>query len=172
MHRPQKITFAEMRDMRMFRGMLLFLVLGACSSDKIDAPPVVYVPPSPPPEDAVMRGLKSVAADAKLTAPLEVSPVRPTDHGPGRFFFCLKGTLLPVAASADNPAREPSLFYQPPPSPEPRVVYYSIFYDNDVYKGSRPSVIIDGCEAQPFTPVDLSPPPPPPPPPKSPAKRK
>jgi len=40
-----------------------------------------------------------------------------------------------------------------------RVVYYSVFFDNDVYKGTRQSLIMEACEAQQFTPVDQSPPP-------------
>ena len=124
--------------MRDCRVMLLGLLLSACSSDKV----------------------------AKLTAPLEVSTVRPTDHGPGRFFACLKGTMLPSSspkAAADDSAREPSIFSQPPPSSsEPRVVYYSVFFDNDVYKGTRQSAIIETCETQQFIPVNLSPPPAPP----------
>ena len=170
---PQKITFAEMLNMNMRRGMLLCLLLSACSSDKIDVPPVVYVPPSPPTQDAVITGLKAAASEAKLTAPLEVSTVRPTDHGPGRFFACLKGTMLPSPtpkAAADDSGREPSILYQTPLSgTEPRVAYYSVFFDNDVYKGTRQSVIMEACEAQQFTPVDLSLPPAPP---KSPPKRK
>jgi len=171
---PQKITFAEMRNMVVRRGMLLCLLLGACSSDKIDGVPIpAYAPPSPPTQDAVITGLKAAASEAKLIAPVEVSTVRPTDHGPGHFFACLKGTMLPSPspkAAADDAAREPSIFFQPPPSnSEPRIVYYSVFFDNDVYKGSRQSVIMDACEAQQFTLVDLSPPPAPP---KSPPKRK
>jgi len=50
-----------------------------------------------------------------------------------------------------------------------RVVYYSVFFDNDVYKGTRQSLIMEACEAQQFTPVDQSPPPATP---KSPPKRK
>jgi hypothetical protein len=171
--RPQKITFAEMRESGVRRGMtaLLCLVLSACSSDKVEigGAPVVYVPPSAPTQNAVITGLKAAASEAKLTAPLEVSTVRPTDHGPGRFFACLKGTMLPSPspkAAADDSARE----HQPPPSiSQPRVVYYSVFFDNDAYKGTRQSVIMEACEAQQFTPVDLSPPPAPP---KSPPKRK
>jgi hypothetical protein len=175
--RPQRITFAEMRNMGVRRGMgaLLCLVLGACSSEKIEigGAPVVYVPPSAPTQDAVITGLKAAASEAKLTAPLEVSTVRPTDHGPGRFFACLKGTMLPSPtpkAAADDSQREPSIFYQTPLSgSEPRVFYYSVFFDSDVYKGTRHSVILEACEAQQFTPVDLSPPPAPS---KSPPKRK
>jgi hypothetical protein len=29
-----------------------------------------------------------------------------------------------------------------------RVVYYSVFFDNDVYKGTRQSVIMEACEAR------------------------
>ena len=162
---PQKITFAKMRNMGVRRGVLLCLALSACSSDKVEigGAPVVYVPPSPPSQDAVITGLKAAASEAKLTAPLEVSAVRPTDHGPGRFFACLKGTMLPSPtpkAAADDSGREPSILYQTPLSgSEPRVVYYSVFFDNDLYKGTRQSVILEACEAQQFTPVDLSPPP-------------
>jgi len=103
--------------MRDCRVMLLGLLLSACSSDKVEigGAPVVYVPPSAPTQDAVITGLKAAASEAKLTAPLEVSTVRPTDHGPGRFFACLKGTMLPSSspkAAADDSAREPSIFSQ------------------------------------------------------------
>jgi hypothetical protein len=154
----QKITFAEMRGMGVCRGMLLCLLLSACSSDKVEigGAPVVYVPPSAPTQNAVITGLKAAASEAKLTAPLEVSTVRPTDHGPGRFFACLKGTMLPSKATGEDSEREPSFYQAPPSSSEPRVVYYSVFFDNDVYEGTRQSVIMEACEAQQFTPVDLS----------------
>jgi hypothetical protein len=45
-NRPRKITFAEMRNMGVRRGMLLCLVLSACSSEN-DVAPTVYVPPFP-----------------------------------------------------------------------------------------------------------------------------
>ena len=154
--------------------MLLGLLLSACSSDKVEigGAPIVYVPPSAPTQDAVITGLKAAASEAKLTAPLEVSTVRPTDHGPGHFFACLKGTiqLSPTSpnTAADGSAREPS--NQPPsPSTVPRAIFLSVFFDNDVYKGARQSVIMDACETQQFAPVDLSPLPAPP---KSPPKRK
>ena len=131
--RPQKITSAEMRNMGVRRGLLLCLVLSACSSDKIEigGASVVYVPPSAPTQDAVITGLKAAASEAKLTAPLEVSAVRPTDHGPGRFFACLKGTMLPSPspkAAADDSAREPSIFFSHrlrALSPELSIILYS-----------------------------------------------
>ena len=30
------------------------------------------------------------AADAQLTAPMEMSDLRETDHGPGRFLLCMR----------------------------------------------------------------------------------
>ena len=151
--------------MRDCRVMLLCLMLSACSSDKVEigGAPVVYVPPSAPTQDAVISGLKAAVSETKLTAPLEVSTVRPTDHGPGHFFACLKGTIQLSPTSSDTAADGSAH------GSVPRAIFLSVFFDNDVYKGTRRSVIIDACEAQQFAPVDLSPPPAPP---KSPPKRK
>jgi len=151
--------------MRDCRVMLLGLLLSACSSDKVEigGAPVVYVPPSAPTQDAVITGLKAAASEAKLTAPLEVSTVRPTDHGPGRFFACLKGTIQLSPTSSDTAADGSAR------GSVPRAIFLSVFFDNDVYKGARQSVIMDACETQQFAPVDLSPLPAPP---KSPSKRK
>jgi hypothetical protein len=143
-------------------SLWLCAALAACSSGGI------YVPPSPPTEAAVIAGVKAAVSEAKLTAPFEISTVRPTDHGPGSYFVCLRGTWLPSVGTTeakDTPAHQPSLFDPPPqPSPSERRVVYSVFFNNDVYKDSRQSVIMDACEAQAFTPIDLSPPPPPSPP--------
>jgi hypothetical protein len=151
-----------MRDMRAAGpagSLLLCAALAACSSGSI------YVPPSPPAEAAVIAGVKAAVSEAKLTAPFEISTVRPTDHGPGSYFVCLRGTWLPSVGTTeakDIPAHEPSLFDPPPqPPPSERRVVYSVFFNNDVYKDSRQSVIMDACETQAFTLIDLSPPPPP-----------
>src|SRR6516164_6243456 len=95
--------------MRDCRVIVLGLLLSACSSDKVEigGAPVVYVPPSAPTEDAVITGLKSAVSETKLTAPLEVSTVRPTDHGPGHFFACLKGTIQ-LSQTSTNPAADGS----------------------------------------------------------------
>jgi hypothetical protein len=144
--------------------IVAFAITGCSSS----LPPVTYAPPSPPTEAAVISGLKAAASEAKLTGPLEMSAVRPTDRGPGSYFVCLRGTWLPSVGTTeakDIPAHEPSLFDPPPQPPQSeRRVVYSVFFDNDVYKDSRQSVIMDACETQAFTLIDLSPPPPPPPP--------
>jgi hypothetical protein len=73
-----------------------------------------------------------------------MSDLRPTDHSPGGYFVCL---------------REAS-------STSEKHTVYSVFYDNDEYKGSRVSVI-DACEAQAFTQIDTEPAPSPSPSPKS-----
>jgi hypothetical protein len=84
-----------------------------------------------------IAGIKIAASETKLSPPLEISEVRPTDHGPGRYFVCMREVVSPT--SEKRPA-------------------YSVFYDNDNYKGARLSVIMDACEAQVFSQIDLAPP--------------
>ena len=115
------------------RGVVLLLLLSGCSS--VDVPPATYTPPSPPTQAAVIAAVNKVASEAKLNPPLEISDVRPTDHGPGNYFVCMREV---VSSTSERPA-------------------YSVFYDNDEYKGARLSVILDACEAQAFTPIDIAP---------------
>ena len=136
--RPKKIMFAE-RCSAGVPGAFITLLLSAC------APPSTYTPPSPPMPAAVIAGVKKAASEAKLGPPLEMSDVRPTDHGPGRYFVCVR--------EASSTSEEHTV--------------YSVFYDNDEYKGSRVSVIVDACEAQAFTPIESEPAPLPSPSPKS-----
>jgi hypothetical protein len=133
----QKITIG----MRVAGLPVTLLMLNACSFDSTNLPAPTHIPSSPPTQATVVAVAKMVAAESKVAPPLEISAVRPTDHGPGRFFVCMRETN---------------------PTSEKRVVY-SIFFDNDVYKGSRQSVILDACETQTFTPVVDTPPPAPPP---------
>ena len=115
-------------------AILLTLMLAACSSDPgLPASTYVpYVPPSPPTQNAIVAPATTAAAEAKLAAPLQISAVRQTDHGPGRYFICLR---------------------EANPLPDKRQRYYSLFFDNDTYKGSRLSVIMDECEKQAFSPL-------------------
>jgi hypothetical protein len=79
-------------------------------------------------------GATLAAAEAKLIAPLQISAVRPTDHGgPGSYYVCVREAT---------------------PPPDQRQRYYAAFFDNDTYKGSRLSVIMDGCETQMFSAED------------------
>jgi hypothetical protein len=115
--------------------LLLCFTLAACGSS-VELPLWKdYVPPSMPTMDAAGKGIKSAVAEYKLTGPVEMSDLRPTDHGPGHFVLCIRGV--------DEKYR--------------RVGYYAVFFDNDDYKGSRMSVMIDDCEKQdyrPFVPVE------------------
>jgi hypothetical protein len=135
-------TLSEMREV----GVLVFitLLLSGCSS--AFAPSDNYTHPSPPVDFAVIAGIRKAASEAKLGPQLEISDVRPTDHGPGSHFVCMREVVN------SNSEKRPS---------------YSVFYDNDDYKGARLSVILDACEAQAFSPIDIAPTPEPSPPPKS-----
>lgn len=116
--------------MRILKSVIpLNLLLSACSgAHLIEAS---YVPPSAPSEAAVGSGVKTIAAEAKLSSPLEISAVRPAEHGPGRYFVCVRE----VSGPADQSRK-----------------YYSVFFDNDKYEGSRLSAILDQCEAQTYGP--------------------
>jgi hypothetical protein len=131
--------------------ILLALLLSACSSVQTTEP--VYVRPSPPTEKAIGAAVAAIAQEAKLVTPLEISSLRPNDHGPGSFFVCVREV-------------------NPPPD-KPRHYYYSTFLDNNDYKGSRLSVIMDQCELQSYSPAPVAAPAQPPPTPDAiPAKHK
>jgi hypothetical protein len=76
-------------------------------------------------------GAKQAATEYKLTGPAEMSDIRHTDYGPGSFMVCMRST-----EPTDN-----------------QVGYYAVFFDNDLYKGSRASAILEGCEKQNYRPV-------------------
>ena len=84
-----------------------------------------------PTMDAASKGITRAAAEEKLTGPIEMSDLRQTDHGPGRFVLCMRGLQ----------------------SKDGRIGYYAVFFDNNDYKGSRMSVIMDNCEKQDYRPV-------------------
>ena len=131
-------------------AILLGLLLSACSSVHTTEP--TYVPPSPPTETAIGAAVAALAKEAKLVTPLEISALRPNDHGPGSFFVCVRELNPPP----DKPRR-----------------YYSTFLDSDIYKGSRLSVIMDQCELQTYSPAPVAvPAPSPPTPATTPAKHK
>jgi hypothetical protein len=113
-------------------AILLSLMLTACSIPPGPDEPTVYTPPPPPTEGAVARDIALAAGDEKLTGPLQISAVRPTDHGPGFYYFCLK--------QADPPA-------------DIRRTYFAVFANSEEYKGVRISVINDDCEHQTYNPA-------------------
>jgi hypothetical protein len=106
-------------------------LLGACST--VDASPPVYVAPSPPSLTALRDGIKKASTEEKLSGPIEMSALRKADRGFGQYVVCMRE----ANSSAE---RHPA---------------YSVFFDNDEYKGVRQSVMIEVCEAQAFNPVEL-----------------
>jgi hypothetical protein len=116
-------------DMRASLVALGFLALAGCSTG-VDSR-IAYVEPSIPTMEAAASGVKKAAGDAKLTAPLQMSDLRQTDHGPGRFMLCMRG-------------------FDPKTN---LVVTYAVFFDNNEYKGLRLPVILDGCEKQDYRPA-------------------
>ena len=100
--------------MRKAFAVLGCLTLAACSTP-VDPSIPPYVTPSMPTTEAAGKGVKQATADAHLTAPIEISDLRATDHGPGRFIMCIRGL-----ESKSN-----------------RVVTYAVFFDNNDYKGLR-----------------------------------
>jgi hypothetical protein len=100
------------------------LALSACSTG-INSQ-AAYIPPTMPTMEAVAKGVKQAADEAKLKPPLQISDLRQTDHGPGRFMLCMHAT-------------------------DPKsnlVVAYAVFFDSNEYKGERLPVILDECEKQ------------------------
>jgi hypothetical protein len=104
------------------------LLLAGCASSA-NLPPA-YHPPRPPSAKAVQEGVKKAAAEAKLTGGLAASAVRRTDHGPGSYFVCLRQT---GTSAGGRPV-------------------YSVFFDNDDYKGIQSSVLSEACEAESLVP--------------------
>jgi hypothetical protein len=111
--------------------VLLCLALAACSTQAESTITAPYVPPSAPTLAAVREGVKKAAVEEKLTGLIEMSDLRESDHGPGRFVLCIRGA---ESASGPRPA-------------------YAVFFDNDDYKGVRMSVMIDDCEKQDYRPL-------------------
>jgi hypothetical protein len=79
----------------------------------------------------VREGIKKAATEEKLAGPIEMSDLRQSDHGPGRFVLCIRG-----AGSASDPRRT-----------------YAVFFEHDDYKGVRMSVVIDDREKQGYRPL-------------------
>jgi hypothetical protein len=111
--------------------MLLCLALAACSPQVESTIIGPYVPPSPPTLAAVRVGIKVAATEEKLTGFIEMSDLRQSDHGLGRFVLCMRGAI-----SEFGPRRT-----------------YAVFFENEAYQGVRMSVMIDDCEKQDYRPL-------------------
>jgi hypothetical protein len=109
--------------------LTLCLVLVACSSHREDLPTAVINPPDP---SKVTASLRSVAAQAKIEEPLEVSaPIQANPTSSIPWMICLR-----------SGATEESKRHT-----------YAAFFKNNDYVSSRWSVIIDHCETQVFSPL-------------------
>jgi hypothetical protein len=105
------------------------LALAACSIPENLPPMPPYVPPSMPTPEAVGKAVKQVVTDAHLIGPIEMSDLRPNEHGVGYFKLCIRGV-----------------------SNDSRTGTYVLFFDNNDYKGQRLPAILDGCEKQSYRP--------------------
>lgn len=110
--------------------LLICSALAACSDSENLPPMQPYVPPSMPTAEALRNVIKQAATEAKLTAPIEISDLRPNDRGVGHFILCMRGV-----------------------SNDSRTGTYVVFFDDNVYKALRLLVIADGCEKQIYHPV-------------------
>lgn len=107
---------------------LLCVLLSGCSVFADNSVPIpVLQPAHPPSQVAVRKGIDSLVKEAKLTLPVEISAIRKADHGPGAYFLCLREAQT---------------------VPEKKQRFYSVFFDDDAYKDSRLSVILEACELQ------------------------
>jgi hypothetical protein len=122
-------------DMRVLLVLPLCFALAACSHSEDLSPIKPYAPPSTPTMAAVNKGIAQAVTEEKVIGPVEMSDLRETDHGPGRFVVCIRGV-------------EPK--YKRPTT-------YGVFFDNDDYKGARMSVMIDDCAKQIYRPYKGAP---------------
>ena len=127
--RYELARFGRRKSLAALSAVLTLLLAGCASNSDL---PSVYNPPRAPDAKAVQDGVRKAATEAKLTGALETTTVRPTDHGPGAYFVCLRQSGGP---SDRHPA-------------------YSVFFDNDAYKGIQSSVILEACEAEAWVPFN------------------
>ena len=120
------------------RPLLLVLCaasLAACSFEP-NLAPLPDVPLAPPAPEKAFAGARTAATAEKLVEPIEISEVRPANSlGPGEYMLCIRGSR-----TATDPRRT-----------------YAVFFHNDDYKDTRPSIIMDQCEKQAYSPLPPGP---------------
>jgi hypothetical protein len=90
----------------------------------------------PPAPEKALAGARAAAAAEKLIPPIEVSEVRQADSlAAGEYELCIRGSRTPADSRRT----------------------YAVFFHNDDYKDTRPSVIMDKCEAQAYSPLPSGP---------------
>jgi hypothetical protein len=90
---------------------------------------VKYIPPNPPTRPVELLGVAKAAKEEKLTGDLEISDLRNSDFGPGRWMICLRGLR------------------------DSQPTYFGVYFENEDYKGVRQSVIGDRCEQESYSPT-------------------
>ena len=120
------------------RPLLLVLCaasLAACSFEP-NLAPLPDAPLAPPVPEKAFAGARTAATAEKLIEPIEISGVRQANSlGPGEYMLCIRG-----ARTSTDPRRT-----------------YAVFFHNDDYKDSRPSIILDQCETQIYSPLPPGP---------------
>jgi hypothetical protein len=122
--------YGLLRNRRGAAAVLVCFTLTACSP-AVELSIAAYVPPSMPTTAAAGEGIKKATTEEKLTGPIQMSDLRETDHGPGRYMLCIQGVDAKYK----------------------RLRTYAVFFDNNDYKGARISVMIDDCEKQNYRPA-------------------
>ena len=108
----------------------LFLLLASCSAALNNFPQAAAVNPPDPSSASVAASLKTVATEAKLELPWEMSaPIDAPAISSARWLICLR------SAASDESRRRT----------------YSVFFKNDDFVSSRISAVIEPCGAQAFT---------------------
>jgi hypothetical protein len=123
------------------RQNLLLIVFGgawlaACGSESnLQSPPVLSAPVAPAPNSA-LAGARAAAGVEKLIGSLEISEVRQAKSlGQGEYMLCIRGSRSPT-----DPPRT-----------------YAVFFHNNEYRDTRPSIIMDECEMQTYIPLPAGP---------------
>ena len=121
------------------RQLLLVLCaasLAGCGFFEPNLSPLPDIPVAPPSSEKALAGARTAAAAEKLIPPIEVSEVRQAASlAVGEYELCIRGSRTPADSRRT----------------------YAVFFHNDDYKDARPSVILDKCETQAYSPLPSGP---------------
>jgi hypothetical protein len=121
------------------RPLLLVLCaasLAGCGFFEPDLPPLPDIPVAAPSLEKALAGARTAASAERLIEPIEVSEVRQADSlAMGEYELCIRGARTPTDSRRT----------------------YAVFFHNDDYRDTRPSVILDKCETQAYSPLPPGP---------------
>jgi hypothetical protein len=110
--------------------------LAGCGFFGPNLPPLPDIPVAPPSPEKALAGARIAAGAERLIEPIEVSEVRQADSlAAGEYELCIRGSRTPTDSRRT----------------------YAVFFHNDDYKDTRPSVILDKCETQTYSPLPSGP---------------